>query len=289
MSRYERIVHLPSLRVCAKSTEQIDTLLDGLAAERIDGMIGEQVRTMAQLPPGGQQMQVFMPGEMTREDWARRTFDTPQYRATLMRTHGAKYTYLSRHGNVEFLGENYSVDDIPPDLDMVLAEARGTGDRYVAIHVKARTLPLEINNPTVNRILIQSSVADRAWVNDLYARLSALVDSEKNMARDVVYRYMPLFTWSAFFSLVRLEYTVTHRVTGFDWMRPIDGLQLLFVFCALALSLILAFQVFYKVLQYAFPYFEFEGNLSRSRVALRSFVVAGLVALYGAAVVSLFL
>ena len=272
------------MKVSPKAAEQIDSLLDGLAEQRVTAMAQDQMRQMSQLPPGG--VEVLTPGVPTREQLARQLFDNPEYRTTLRRVHGAKYTYISRHGSVEFLGENYAVEDMPMDIDLVLAEARGLGERYIAIHLKARTLPLEINNPTVNRILIQSSPGDRAWVNDLYSRLSTLVGCEKNAARDLVYRYMPFFTWAAFFSLIVVEYRLTSHFTAFSWRTSLDGLQLLSVFCALALNLVIAFQVFYRVLQYAFPYFEFEGNLSKSRIGLRALVILGLSALYGSAVVS---
>jgi hypothetical protein len=284
MSKYERIVHLPSIKVSPNTAAKIDALLDGLAEERVAAIAQEQMRQMSQLPPGA--VEIVAPGAPTRGELARQLFDNPEFRATLRRVHGAKYTFVSKHGSVEFLGENYASEDIPNDVDLVLAEARGVGERYIAVHVKARTPPLEINNPTVNRILIQSSPADRAWVNDHYSRLSTLVGCEKNAARDVVYRYMPLFTWAAFFSLIAVEYRVTTYFTAFSWRTPLDGLQLLCVFCALALNLVIAFQVFYRILQYAFPYFEFEGNLSRSRIGLRALVVLGLSALYGSAVVS---
>lgn len=286
MSRYEKIVHLPSLMVTANTAQRIDALLDGLAEERLNFLIQQQIIQAAQLQP--EEMQVMIAGVPSRTELAERAFGTAEYRDFLRRSYGAKYTYLSKHGSVEFLGENYSEEDIPGDLDCVMAEAWGPFNRHIAIHIKAQTQPREIKNPLCNRILVQSSPDDRAWVNDIYEQLSSLAAKERNAYRDLVYRWLPFFTWAAFLSLIVLEYRLATRFRGFSWRSPLNGLELLVVFAVLLGDLVFAFQIFSKVLQHTFPYFEFEGNLSRSRIGMRKFIKIGLTALYTAAVVALF-
>ena len=286
MSRYEKIVHLPSLMVTSKTAQQIDALFDGLAEERLDFLIQQQIAQAAQLQPGDVQVQI--PGTLSRIELAQRAFGTAEYREFLRRSYGAKYTYLSKYGSVEFLGENYSDEDIPRDLDCVMAEAWGPLNRHIAIHVKSQTLPREIKSPLYNRILIQSSPDDRAWVNNIYEQLSNLASAERNTYRDLVYRWLPLFTWAAFLSLIVLEYRLATWFRGFSWRSPLNGMELLLVFAVLVGDLVFAFQIFSNVLQHAFPYFEFEGNLSRYRVGMRKLIQVGLTALYTGAVVAIF-
>ena len=200
--------------------------------------------------------------------------------------YGDKYTFLSPHGNVEFLYQNFNYDDIPKDTDLAMADATGPRGELLGFSVKARSSVSDLSDPSQNRILIQGG--GRAWVNDTYARFNEMVTSSKEPLRNIVYQVMPVFVWVTFFVLAYLEYRLFRWLTGFSWTEPLNSLQLLFSFTLLAITLIGSSFGFQWLLPLLFPYFELENNLSRSRKTMRKPVLSAIAALYGAGVLLFF-
>lgn len=287
MSKYEKIVHIPSLVVSPETSDTIDGLLDDLAEDKITAVLVDYARNDYQHPTASKVLSGTIPAGMTEQQYITFVCGNQSYRSLIRLGHGARYTFFSTHGNTQLIGEDFSSEDIPTDVDAIIAEANGASERLISLNVKAKTQPVEIGDPNLNRVLIQSNFNDRAWVNDVYERLSGMVDKERNLVRNLAYRYMPVFVWTAFLALVWLEYRLANHLWAFHWREPLNGLQLLIVFFALAVDLLVAGLFFVRVLPYVFPYFELEGNLSRRRIAWRWPVSVALTALYGTAVVTL--
>ena len=287
MSKYEKIVHIPSVVVSSETSDTIDDLLDNLAEEKVTAVLAEYARNDYRQQPASMILSgQILPG-MTEDQFVDSVCNNQSYRSLIRLGHGARYTFFSAHGNIQFVGEDFGEKDIPSDVDVIIAEANGATERLISLNVKAKTQPVDIGDPNLNRILIQSNFNDRAWVSDVYDRLNRIVDTERNLVRNLVYKYMPVFVWGAFFALVWLQYRLANHLWGFHWREPLNGLQLLIVFFALAADFLAAGLFFVRVLPYPFPYFELDGNLSRRRIAWRWPVTVALSALYGGAVVTL--
>lgn len=276
MSKHERLIHIPSITISAQSAEAIDTLIDQVEAQRLAEVTLEDARALVR----------HQPGQANEHEMLNQLVGDAAYFARSRANHGARYTFISEHGSTQFVGEDFSEEDIPRDLDAVLIEVKGSGERLIALHVKARTQANEVTDPNLNRILVQSSTADRAWVNDVHDRLRAIIDKEQNVPRHLVYGWMPLFIWTAFVSVVFLQYRILSAVTGFSWRSSLNGLQLLAAFVVLVVELLLTSWGFQKFLHYSFPYFELEGNTSRRRKVWRWPLWAGLGGLYSWLVVT---
>ena len=293
MTKYERIINLPALVITRTVAEEISCLMHDLAEKRVTAALEERLRSM---------YRTAQPTEFTiiggvqyppRPDWLPEDEETyvvqnignEAYRNLLRPAYGDRYTFLSPHGNVQFLFDDFAYDAIPPDVETVVAEAGGPSGEILGLNEKANPQVADLSNPNINRILIQGP--DQSWVNNVYARLSVITSSRTEPIRHTLHHWMPLFVWLTFFAAVALEYKASRLLTAFNWAQPVNGLQLLFVFVVLAVTLIASFYLFQRMLPYLFPYFEFENNLSQRRKTWRIPVVAAVMALYTSATVAL--
>lgn len=289
MAKYEHIINLPAVLISRRAAQEIAEIMHALAERRISAVLSERLRAL--YAQSRNPLNLFTQAAHTRteqseEEFVAQNIESEAYRNLLRPAYGDKYTFLSPNGNVQFLYNDFNYDDIPSDVEVLLAEAAGPTGEILGLSAKARPQFSELIDPNSNRILIQGP--DRAWVNDTYNRLSAIVYSSKEPLRNVAYHWMPAFVWLTFFAALILEYKLFKFVTEFDWATPLNGLQLLFAFVLLALTLIVSSYIFQRTLPFLFPYIELEGNLSRRRLAWRKPVMLALSAFYTAAVVLLF-
>lgn len=290
MTTYERIIRLPALVVTQTVAEEIAGLMHDLAERRVTSALDERLRGMYRTAQPTQFTIVGGVQYPPRPDWLPEDEETyvaqnignEAYRNLLRPTYGDRYTFLSPHGNVQFLFDNFGYDAIPPDVETVIAEAGGPNGEILGLNAKANPQVADLSNPNFSRVLIQGP--DQSWVNDVYARLSVIIGSRKEPIRHTLYHGMPLLVWLTFFAAVVLEYKASRLLAGFNWAQPVNGLQLLFVFVVLAVTLIASSYLFQRMLPYLFPYFEFENNLSQGRKTWRKPVVVAVTALYASAI-----
>jgi hypothetical protein len=137
----------------------------------------------------------------------------------------------------------------------------------------------------MRQAIIQGDDAD--WVASVYARLKDLVEPERNAVRDWVYRNILLVFWSSVVLVAMAEYKLGQRILpATSLVQPLGTLGTMLVVGVLLGTVVLLAELLLKGYSYFFPYFEVEGNLSRSRSGLRVPVVAGLTAIYVAAFTS---
>jgi len=91
-----------------------------------------------------------------------------------------------------------------------------------------------------------------------------------------------------FAACIVLEYKLLRFTTGYRWTQPLNGLQLLSAFAALAVTLILCANLFSRLLPFLWPYFELEGNLSLRRKSWRWPILVAISVLYSSAIAILF-
>lgn len=289
MTKYERIIRLPAVVLSRRAAEQIAERMHKLAEQRITVELEGRLRALYR---GSQDpLNLFartgpIAAAIGEDQFVQQNLTNDAYRDMLRPQYGDKYTFLSPHGNVQFLYEDFDYDDIPKDVDLVLAEAAGPKGELLALSAKARSQVLDLADPNQNRILIQGP--DRAWVSDTYDRLREQVGSSREPVRHIVYHGIPFFVWLTFFVSVFLEYRLFNRLAGFNWATPLNGLQILFVFILLAVTLIGSSLGFQRLFPLLFPYFEFEDNLARWRKTLRRPVIVAFAALYSAGILLLF-
>jgi hypothetical protein len=289
MAKFERIINIPAVLITRRAAEEIVELTHLLAERRITADLSARLRVLYSKSPNS--LNIFSQASIgktwqTEEEFVAQNIENEAYRDLLRPAYGDRYTFISPNGNVQFVYNDFTYDDMPPDNEVILIEAAGPSGEVLGLNAKARPQFLELKDPNWNRILVQGP--DRAWVNDTYSRLKAIIESSKEPFRHVAYHYMPLFVWATFFAIVILEYKLFRLLSGFDWSTPLNGLQLLFAFIVLALTLMGSSHLFQRILHFVYPYFELEGNLSRRRIVWRKPVMAAIGALYAAAVVMLF-
>jgi hypothetical protein len=279
MPNHERIISRPA-------AEQIVQHIHTLAERRITAMLTERVRALYRQGQAGIFFSQTGHERLSEEEFVQRLVSDEAYRELFRPSYGDKYTFISPHGNVQFLYNDFTYEDIPPDVELILAEASGSTGEYLAFNAKVPLGFQEFKDPSANRVLIQGP--DRTWVNDTYEQLNRIIDSSQEPLRDIAYRWTPAFVWLTFFAALAIEYRLANLMAGISWNLPLNGLQLLFVFVILALTLISASNIYQRLLRYLFPYIELENNISRKRKVWRKPVVAAVGVLYAAAVGFLF-
>jgi len=275
MGKYERIIRIPAVDIDESTAVELAHFMHALAEERVTAVLRERLtQTYQSLPlvwaqaghkPGGEQeIQQYLASE--------------PYRDLIRPAFGDKYTFLSPHGNSQFLFNDFNYADIPPDLLNLIAEATGSNGEIISLNIKASTQVTDFLDHNINRVMIQGP--EKAWVNDTAKKFETVFAKTKQPFRNFVYHFIPLFVWTSFFSCTVIEYKIVRRLTGLKWDTPLNGLQLLLCFAILTLTLVLCANLFTRVLHFTFPYFELEKNLSLTRVAWRWPIIGFISFLY---------
>jgi hypothetical protein len=286
MNRYERILHVPSIVVTKEVAEKVGELIHSLAQQRVDAEMRERLRNIFRanqaaafgLDPVAASEDAFVQGNYQNETL--RSFIAPAF--------AEKYTFISPRGNVQFVGDDWSLDDIPKDIDVVIARADGPSGNFIEIRLNARFANYnDLVDQNNNRMIVQGD--DARWVNDVYERIRQAVEPQRKAVRSIVYNYMVAWNWLTFALVVFLEYKVVRIVLpAFGFNSSLSPLAVLSMFVVLFVNLILVANFFIKVVGFLYPHFEFEANLSQSRTDYRKPIALGIAALYCAAIVALF-
>jgi len=276
---------MPAVVISPETAETISGMFHKLAEARVSVVLRER---MQQANLQAQQMMPFVVGQNAAAQPANveQYVANESYRDLIRPTFGDKYTFLSPHGNMQFLYNDFEYKDIPPDPVNVIVESAGPLGEILNLNLKANTQVNDFLDHNINRILVQGP--DSAWVNDAYEKLRVLVQSSKEPIRNLVYHWMPFFIWLTFFFCAVIEYKLARLTSSFRWNIPLNGLQLLAIFVLFAVTLIASANLFTRTLPFLYPYFELEGKLSRRRKTWRKPVVIAVTLLYGAAITMLF-
>jgi hypothetical protein len=286
VNRYEKIIRVPSITITQAAGVKISEQLHILAEQRTTAELQARLGNLYRSNPA--QATLMDPGARDELAFVQRNITNNAYRQLLYPAYAEKYTFLSRHGNVMFVGNDFELKDIPRDVDGVVGRADGPQTEFIDINLKARfdnyNDLIDRNN---NRVIIQGN--DSEWVNDVYEKINQAVSPEKNPVRDILYRYLVAWTWLTYGLVLLLEYRIARfLIPGFGFRSPLNGLAVLVIFLFLFLNVIAVTQFFIRVVGYLYPFFEFDANLSRGRTAYRKPVALAITALYGAVIVALF-
>ena len=286
MGKFERIIRIPAVVIDRQVSEEIAALMHQLAELRVTAVLKERLQTYQQ-SQGTTTFGLVVAGQLAADQAAiEHAIQSDAYRDLIRPTFGDKYTFLSPHGNVQFLFNDFNYADIPPDVLNAIAESTGPNGEMINLNVKAKTQVVDFNDANINRILVQGP--NSAWVNDTAQRLEVLMKKSKDPVRHIAYRWMAPFIWITFIACLVLEYKLLRLTTSYRWIQPLNGLQLLVAFVTLAVTLVLCANLFSRLLPFLWPYFELEGNISLRRKTWRWPIVAVISLLYTTAVVMLF-
>ncbi|HKI11089.1 MAG TPA: hypothetical protein VKA02_03165 [Candidatus Acidoferrum sp.] len=288
MGKFERIIRIPAVMIERGGAQEIALLMHQLAELRVTAVLRERLLQTYQQANNLFALGPVVAGQQVAADQAaiEQAVQSEGYRDLIRPTFGDKYTFLSPHGNVQFLYNDFSYEDIPPDALNVIAESSGPNGEIVNLNIKARTQVVDFNDSNINRVLVQGP--NSAWVSDVAQRFETLMKKSKDPFRDIVYRWMAPCIWMTFAACIVLEYKLLRFTTGYRWTQPLNGLQLLSAFAALAVTLILCANLFSRLLPFLWPYFELEGNLSLRRKSWRWPILVAISVLYSSAIAILF-
>src|SRR5260370_9208456 len=270
------------------SAQEIALLMHQLAELRVTAVLRDRLQQTYQQANNPFALGPILAGQQPAADQAamEQAVQSEGYRDLIRPTFGDKYTFLSPHGNVQFLYNDFSYEDVPPDALNVIAESSGPNGEMVNLNIKAKTQVADFNDSNINRVLVQGP--NSAWVNDVAQRFEILMKKSKDPFRDIVYRWMAPCIWITFVACIVLEYKLLRLTKGYRWTYPLNDLKLLSPLIALAVTLILCANLFSRLLPFLWPYFELEGNLSLRRKSWCWPVVAVISLLYTSAVAILF-
>jgi hypothetical protein len=290
MGKYERIVKIPAVQIDRKTAEEVAAFVHALAEQRVTAVLRERLQQTFAPPLPLSGVMAVVTANTIQTQFAQQQVEeyvaSEPYRNLIRPSFGDKYTFLSPHGNVQFLFEDFNYEDIPPDVVTAIVESAGPAGEVLNLNLRANPRVVDFLDPNINRVLIQGP--DRAWVNDTAQKFTTLFEKNKEPLRNVVYRWTPVFVWASFFAALVIEYKAMRFSTGFRWDLPLNGLELLAVFGALVGTLVLSAHFFTQLMPFVYPYFELENNLSRKRRIWRWPIVGLISFLYATALALLF-
>lgn len=272
MDKHEKIIQIPSCYISKELSDRIAVLINQIAQEQENRDYAQALRDIA--PKFN-----LTPEQAITQYWT----NLDVRRLLIFRKDSI--TFVSPHGNVQYLGRDVSYDEIPCDPSQVTINVPGIDGKYINVSMNADLMkhyPLQ----SANTILIQG--ADKAWVNDVYNELKTLIDTHKKPFRNFIYRWLRPIGFITLVILSLLEFRLFQFVNNnFDLFTPLSGLAIILVFVLLLFNHNMVFIFGAKLFQYLYPYFELEDRLSHARKDYRKFAIAGIVALYGGGLVCL--
>jgi hypothetical protein len=279
--RHELILQIPSVTVAKETAEKLIEELHALAEQRATTEFAGRLRAAYRADPA--EALKIDPQAAGEQNFVERNMANLALRQFVPASAYEKYTFLSESKNVQVEGDDLRLEDLPKDLDMFIARADGPAGRWVNVQMKARFVDFnDARNRAVRQIVIQGDDPD--WVAGVHARLKSLVEPERNAVRDWVYRHILFVFWATVLLVATMEYRLVQRILPTTSLeKPLGTLGTMLVVGVLLGTTVMMAELFLKGYGYFFPYFEVDGNLSRSRFGLRTVVVAGLTAFYVAA------
>jgi hypothetical protein len=258
--------------------------LHNLAESRISQEFEQRLRWVYRNnPQAAAQIDQAAAGE---DDFVRRNLGKPEVRVAAQIPCYERYTFLAPEANVQYEGSGFDVNDIPKDVNVVIARADGPNGRFIELRLQTKFKDFhEVRNEQLNQLLIQGD--DLNWVNAVYEKVRGLLKPQYFQTRQVIYGNSLKFFWSSVVLFLFAEYRIAKWIyPGFSLQTPLSGTGALVMFGVLTASLVVFGNTIISAFTYWFPFFEIERNLSRARTASRRFVLGVLMAIYTAAAVN---
>ena len=284
LKKTERVLKVRPLAISADVAERLINELHTIASERVNSEMAERLRRAFRTD------RAFAanidPGAADEDQFVIRNLNNPNLVAMAQIPSYERYTFLAPASNVQFDGPDFEITDVPRDLEVALARVDGINGRFVDIHLQTKFKDFnEVRNWQLNKILIQGE--DHAWVHAVHERFRTAVEPEYLRVRHFVYKYCLTIFWISFALLLFAEYRVAHWLyPTFNMQAPLSGIGVVVVFAVLVTTLLVFGNVVIPLFTYWFPYFEIEGNLSRSRTSSRTLVAGLITTVYTAAVIN---
>ena len=232
--------------------------------------------------------QQYDPAATSEDDFVNRHLDDSHIQSIAQVPSYERYTFLAPSSNVQFDGPNFRMQDLPSDVHTVNARADGPNGRFIQVNLQSKFKDFnEVRNWQLNQILIQAEDPD--WVNATCERFRGLLEPQRFKIRALVYGNCLKLFWTSVVLLLFAEYRFAQWLyPTFNLKTPLSGTGALIMFGILLASLIVFADTSIAGFSYSFPFFEIEGNLSRSRTASQQTVTATLSAAYIAAMLNAF-
>jgi hypothetical protein len=230
-------------------------------------------------------MQQEDPEATTADLLVQRHFRDPKYVAMMNLPPYERYVFISRTENVEFQDIQFALKDLPSDINSVYIKIDG-GDHFVEIKLNSKFENFfQVTDSKLNQVLIQG--ADPTWVSGTYHKIDQLLGPEKKLIRTFVYKNARAFFWIIAVLAWTAEYSLTRwRYPQFNISSPLSGTGAILLFVVLFGTILILGNFVLPIYAFWFPHFEFEGNISRSRLAARKFVAGIILTLLTSAVIN---
>ncbi|HXM22868.1 MAG TPA: hypothetical protein VN948_16535 [Terriglobales bacterium] len=282
MKREERVLKIPPLAI---SVGTADALLEELSTlARRNSEFEQRLRAAYKADRAGTPQ--LDPEARSEDEFVRRNLANPDLWAMANIPTYQNYIFLTKSGNVSFDGADFTVADLPKDIFFLKARADGLNGRFIELQLKTDFSNFnDVRDWKTRQLLVQGE--DRNWVTGVYERLKLLVDSECLHTRNFIYGNVLKVFWFSILLVLFAEYrTAKWFSSNFSLTQPLSGTGALAMFGILLATLIVVAELGIAMLTHWFPYFEIEGNISRSRTASRKIIVGIATTIYTGAIVN---
>jgi hypothetical protein len=284
MKREERVLKIPPLDISVDSSDALLEELNNLATARRTSEFEQRLRAAYKTDRAG--APTLDPEARSEDEFVRRNLANPDLWAMANIPTYQNYLFLAKSGNVSFDSADFTVADLPKDIFFVKARADGLNGRFIEVQLKTDFANFnEIRDWKTRQLLVQGE--DRNWVTGVYERLRLLIDSESLHTRNFIYGNALKVFWFSILLVLFAEYRAAKWFSSsFSLTQPLSGTGALAMFGTLLATLIVVAELGIAMLTYWFPYFEIEGNISRSRTASRKIIVGIASTIYTGAIVN---
>ncbi len=283
MKRSERILRLPSLEISLQTADRILEILHEVAQSRIDKEAEQRLRTVYGQDSGPALKED--PASTTVDLFVSRHLRDPKLLAMMKLPSYERYVFTSRAENVEFRDPQFELKELPSDVQSAYIKVEGI-ERFIEIKLNANFANFnQITDQGANQILIQGE--EPAWVSGTYHRIDQLIRLERKQIRTLIYRYARPIFWLLVVLVWTSEYSVVSWANpGFKISAPLSGTGAIVLFGVLLGTVLALANLIIPMYCFWFPYFEFEGNISRPRLASRKFIAGIVTAIFTGAVIN---
>ena len=280
----ERVLNIRPLEISLEAAAAVIALLHEVAAERVLFEASERLRLIYRNNP--QQARQIDAAATNEDDFVTRHVNNPNYRVTAHIPPYEKYTFLSPTSHVQFESSDFTTQDLPKDVNLILAHVDGINGRFVDVKVRSMFKDFnEVRDPLLNQFVVHGE--NRDWVNATFERIRSVVEAQQFKTRSFIYGHCLSLFWVSVMLLLFAEYRVVKLgYPTFSLATPLSGTGALVMFGILMVSILVFANTIIRAFGYVFPYFEIDGNLSRSRTGARKLIAGVVSGLYVAAMLN---
>ena len=281
----ERVLKLMPIDVSLGAADAVVTLFHDLAVEHCSQEMLQRLRTLWLNNP--QAAANIDPNAHSEEEFLARNVNNAALRTAAQIPSYERYTFLAPTSSVQFDSCDFTLADLPKDVHTITIRSDGFNGKFLEMRMRSIFKDFnEVRNSQLNQIVVHGDTTD--WVNATHERIRSVVQPQLLKTRGLVYGNSLTLFWISFVLLLFAEYRIAKLLyPRFSLAAPLSGTGALVMYGVLVGSLLVLGNTVISAFSYVFPYFEIDGNLSRSRTATRK-VVAGIVStLYVAAVINL--